>query len=86
MPHYTYILQSEKTARYYCGQCNDITNRLKRHNAGEMRSTKSGVPWNLIGYIPFNTRPEAMQLEEKIKGRGIKRWLEENSHLLITAR
>ena len=86
MPYYVYILQSEKTKRHYCGQCNNVSKRLARHNSGEMRSTKAGRPWILIGYVTFDTRSEAMNLERKIKTRGIQRWLDENSQLLNSAR
>ena len=86
MPYYVYILQSDTTGRYYCGQCNNVNNRLKRHNAGEMKSTKAGCPWSLIGYLEFDRRSEAVQMERKIKARGIGRWLRENMHLLVQPR
>jgi len=79
-----YILQSEKTANYYCGQTNEIHQRMRRHNRGEMKSTKYGIPWALVGYMEFSTRSEAVKLEKQIKGRGIQRWLDENGWQLQT--
>jgi putative endonuclease len=73
-----YILQSQITERYYCGQTDDIEQRLIRHNSAEVKSTKHGVPWKLIARINCDTRAESMKLESTIKKRGIKRWLEEH--------
>lgn len=82
MANYVYILQSYKSKRYYCGQTNSIEQRLQRHNEGKVKSTKSECPWQLTGYVQLASRSECMQLEKKIKGRGIERWLVENYKLL----
>ena len=79
MPYNVYILQSHKTGKYYCGQTDNIQLRLNRHNNMEVKSTKHGTPWALIKFIEFNTRAESMKMEKFIKGRGIGRWLIENS-------
>ncbi len=76
---FIYVLQSQKTHRYYVGQTEDIPARLLRHNSGMMKSTKHGVPWKLLVSLPCSTRSEAMQLEKKIKSRGIKRFLSDNN-------
>ena len=34
MPHYVYVLRSEKTGRYYVGSSGDPWQRLGEHNAG----------------------------------------------------
>jgi putative endonuclease len=82
MQFFVYILKSIKTEKYYCGQTDNIAFRLKRHTGGEVKSTKHGVPWELIGYVCCDSRAEAMELEKEIKKRGIGRWLHENSSLL----
>ena len=81
-----YILHSQVVDEFYCGQTNDLQKRLLRHNSGETRSSKHGIPWNVVGYLSFETRSEAMNLEKAIKKRGIKRWLEQNQFLLVQAR
>ena len=43
--HYLYILQSEKTGRYYVGVTSDIKRRLREHNSGSVRSTSFYKPW-----------------------------------------
>ncbi len=73
--YFVYILQSKKTFRYYCGSCNNVENRLQRHNSGQVTSTKHGIPWVVIHTESFNTRAEAYRKEMKIKKRGIKRYL-----------
>jgi len=70
-----YILQSKKTGRYYCGQTADFSDRLTRHNSGRSKSTKSGVPWKVVRIIDCDSRSVAVQLERKIKKRGIERFL-----------
>ena len=38
-----------------------------------------GIPWNLIHHIECDSHSEAVQLENKIKKRGIKRFFEDIS-------
>ena len=71
-----YILFSEKSSRYYVGQTSNIENRLKRHNQGNVKSTKYGIPWRLVLQIEVKTRFEAIVLENKIKKRGAKRFID----------
>jgi putative endonuclease len=74
---YTYIIQSETTSKYYVGSTQNVTERLRRHNANHSKSTKNKGPWVLIKTFHCETRSEAMQLEKKIKGRGIGRFLKD---------
>jgi putative endonuclease len=80
MNHIVYILWSESLQQYYCGQTNDFTDRLYRHNSGQSQSTSRGIPWILIRKIETVDRKEAMQLEKKIKKRGIGRYLNDLQH------
>ncbi|OGE88379.1 MAG: endonuclease [Candidatus Doudnabacteria bacterium RIFCSPLOWO2_02_FULL_49_13] len=67
MRFYAYILKSQKHGRYYVGSTNDLQDRLKRHNAGYNKSTKDGVPWELVYSETFLTKQEAYKRELKIK-------------------
>jgi len=68
---WVYVLQSEKTGRFYTGSCEDFDGRFTRHNTSQSKATKSGVPWRLVHREPFKTRPEAVQRERFFKtGRG----------------
>ena len=78
LQYVVYIIYSESINRYYVGQTNDLSKRLKVHNSGGKKFTSRGIPWELKKYYNCNSRSEAVQLERKIKKRGIKRYLLEN--------
>jgi len=68
---HVYILRSTVTGRRYFGSCEDLTNRLRQHNAGESKATRHGTPWRLVHTESFRTRAEAMARERYYKtGRG----------------
>ncbi|MEC3908225.1 GIY-YIG nuclease family protein [Tamlana sp. 2201CG12-4] len=73
-----YILFSSSLNRYYVGHTNNFEKRLSTHNSGGKKYTSKGRPWILVKKYICITRSEAMQLERKIKKRGIKRFLEKN--------
>ena len=43
--YHTYIIQSQKTGRYYTGSCHDLDIRIKRHNDG---ATPLHETWSAI--------------------------------------
>lgn len=64
-----YIIKSQKTKKRYIGFTQkDIAIRLAQHNNGENRSTKSGIPWELI-YLESNfaNKTEALKRENILK-------------------
>ena len=64
-------MRSLKTGRRYVGSCKDLVERVHRHNAGESKATKHGLPRVLIRSESFVTRSEAAQRERYYKtGRG----------------
>ena len=67
MSHFVYILKSEKDGRFYIGETSDVPARLKFHNEGKQRSTKSRIPFNLVIYEEFETRSDALKREKQIK-------------------
>jgi putative endonuclease len=73
---FTYILQSNKTKRYYVGSTDDLKNRLEEHNSGETKSIRKGIPWKDIHIEQFATRAGAVRKEKQIKARGAKRYLD----------
>ncbi|MGG9960352.1 GIY-YIG nuclease family protein [Ferruginibacter sp. SUN106] len=79
MSCYVYFLYSDELKKYYVGVSNDVSDRLKRHNSGQSLSTKAGLPWKLIFTIECVDKSAAMQLEIKIKKRGIRRFLVDNN-------
>jgi len=45
---YVYLLKSIKDDNYYVVITKNIKERLKRHNFGEVISTKNRCPWKLV--------------------------------------
>ena len=78
MTYCVYILYSNSRGRFYIGQTENIEKRLLRHNLGQVRSTKGGLPWEIVSTIAVENRTEALKLEKKIKKRGAKRFLKDN--------
>ncbi len=74
-----YILQSESTGRYYCGQSEDVERRVRQHNDPEYQGSKTtkhfAGPWELVWQMKCADRSEAVLLEKRIKKRGISRYL-----------
>ncbi len=60
------------------GQTNNLEKRLRTHNSEGRKYTSKGIPWVLISSYSCESRKEALQMERKIKKRGIKRYLDEN--------
>jgi len=69
-----YVLKSLNRKRYYIGHTSDFSTRLKKHNAGQVRSTKAYAPWTLVYSEDFQTKSEAQKREYEIKSykSGIK--------------
>jgi predicted GIY-YIG superfamily endonuclease len=65
--YYCYILLSSKSHIFYFGSTNDLESRLKLHNSGEVKSTKSYLPWKLVWYGVFATEKEARDFERYLK-------------------
>ena len=64
---FLYVLKS-RLNKYYTGiTALDPYKRLERHNKGQVYSTKSGRPWELICVEKFRTIKEARKREKQIK-------------------
>ena len=71
--YYVYILRSRKDNKLYIGQTISIEDRLKKHNNGQVLSTKGRAPFDLIYSEQYTTRSAAMQREWHLKSTsGIK--------------
>jgi putative endonuclease len=76
MAYFTYILQSNKTSKYYVGSCENVQVRLERHNAGATPSTKAGRPWTVVYFETFETKSEALARERQIKAMKSRLYIE----------
>jgi len=61
------ILYSDNLDQFYVGHTGNLDNRIKRHNQGRSKSTKTGVPWKLMYSEKFDSKSEAYQREMYIK-------------------
>jgi len=79
-----YVLRSRITARYYIGHTSNLQNRLSKHNAGYVRSTKAYIPWEIVYSENFDSKSNAYRREMQIKsykgGRAFKTLLNIESH------
>ncbi len=64
---YTYVLQSEKSGRYYIGHTSNIEERLERHNTGKVTATKNKGPWIVVFYETYENKAAANSRELYIK-------------------
>ena len=65
---YVYILQSADLGdHYYVGVTDDPSERLSRHNAGEVPHTAKYLPWKLKTYIAFSDEKRAVAFEKYLK-------------------
>ena len=58
---YVYVLRSSKTGRRYVGSCENVDERLGRHNAGHSNATRHGLPWILVHSESFTNRAEGRE-------------------------
>jgi putative endonuclease len=68
---HVYILRSTTTGRRYVGSCENVDERIRRHNLGHSKATRHGIPWILVHTEALPTRAEAAGKERYYKsGRG----------------
>ena len=79
--YYTYILESDKTGKWYYGSTADLRRRLFEHNNKKVTSTKSGIPWKVIYAEKFNTKTEAQLREKHFKNTRNKAYLSRVLHI-----
>jgi putative endonuclease len=72
---YVYVLRSKISGKFYKGHCEDIDKRLSQHNAGVTKSTRKGIPWELVYFETFANRDEAIHREKYFKSAAGRRYL-----------
>jgi putative endonuclease len=66
--HYVYTLESEKLpGRFYVGLTDDLKDRLRRHNAGDVPHTAKFCPWRIKSAVAFRERERAAEFEQYLK-------------------
>ena len=70
--YYIYILQSKKDGSYYIGATSDLKERIKYHNSGYQKYTRSKKPYILKWFCVFPSKKKALGFEKYLKsGSGI---------------
>lgn len=64
---YVYILQSLKNNQYYIGSSHDPIQRLAKHNAGSVTSTRYKRPWVLLYTQEYADTKTARKQEYNLK-------------------
>lgn len=83
MSYYTYILKSKTQNRYYVGSTGDLEERLRKHNLGQVTSTKKYSPYIVVYYETFEARRQSYKREMEIKsykgGNAFKKLIASNN-------
>ncbi len=74
---YIYVLKSKKDNSQYIGLSQNTEERLKEHNAGRVKSTKSKRPWKLLYKESFRTHTDARKREKYLKSAAGRRFRKE---------
>ena len=64
---FVYILKSLKDGKFYIGMTNDVKARLKRHEKGQVPSTKNRRPLQLLYTEEYSNRQLARKREKFLK-------------------
>jgi putative endonuclease len=67
MIYFVYILENKDENKYYIGQTNNLTRRIKDHNKGYNVFTSKNKNWQLVYKKEFNSRSDAIKFERFIK-------------------
>ena len=65
--YYVYILKSGLDGDLYIAYTTDLRKRIRRHQNGEVQSTKSRLPFELIFYEAYKDNADAKRREKYLK-------------------
>ena len=82
--HYVYVLKSAKDGKLYTGYTNNLRERLKMHNSGEVRSTKNRLPLELTYYEACLNQQDATHREKYLKSAWGKRYIKNRLKMHLT--
>ena len=77
MAYYLYIIQSAADGGYYIGTTQDLEDRIRRHNQGRSKFTKTKCPWHLVYSEEHVDRSAAMKREYAIKRKKKRDYIEQ---------
>ena len=66
--YYVYLIQSvSDPTRRYVGFTTDLRQRIAHHNEGKLPTTAGRGPWQLITYLAFSSKKQALAFEKYLK-------------------
>lgn len=65
---FVYVLYSFKDKKFYIGYTEDLEKRVSKHLLGEVDTTKSRLPLQLIYYEAYVNKKDAKEREKFLKG------------------
>ena len=66
--YYVYILiDTETEMHHYVGFTQDLSERLAKHNAGEVPHTSKFKPWRIQTAVAFDSKEKAVAFEDYLK-------------------
>ena len=73
---FVYLLESLNTKKWYIGYTpTNVINRLEKHNAGIVISTKAYKPWKVIYFEAYLNRSDATGREKFLKSGSGRKYL-----------
>ncbi len=76
MEFVVYIIYSANVNRYYIGHCQNLAERMSRHNGGRSKYTKMAKDWKVMWTKDCCSRADAMGLEREIKKKKSRKYIE----------
>jgi putative endonuclease len=73
--HFVYVLKSLTDGRLYTGYTQNLEERLREHNEGEVTSTKHRRPFEIVYYEASRNQRDALHREKYLKTSYGKRYL-----------
>jgi putative endonuclease len=65
--YYTYVLLSAKDNNFYIGYTDNLDKRLRKHNSGLVRATKTRLPLKLVYFEACLNKCGAIKREKVLK-------------------
>jgi putative endonuclease len=65
--YYTYVLKSQKDNELYIGWTDNLVERVKHHNSGQVTSTRGRMPLILVYYEACLSKEKAIEREKQLK-------------------
>lgn len=81
---YTYVLKSKKDCNFYTGYTSNLKLRFKQHENGDIFSTRSRRPLQLIYYESCLNEEDARAREKYLKSGMGKRYLKNRLKVYLT--